>query len=93
MQCNFGGGVRLEKNSVRTERVRWEGGVGGLCSIKPAPGLANGNGDGGTGDRCAKVYACSVCGGTEAIKRVKRQGQARQPLHSLIGIVVGNQTG
>jgi len=60
--------VRLEKNSVRTERMSWEGGAGGVCSIKPAAGLANGNGDGGTGDRCARVYACSVCGGTEAIR-------------------------
>lgn len=60
--------MRCEKNSVRTERVSWEGGAGGVWSIKPAAGLAKGNGEGGTGDRCAKVYACSVCGGTEAIR-------------------------
>ena len=76
--------MRLEKNSVRTERVSWEGGAGGLCSIKPSAGLANGKGDGATGDRCAKVYACSVWGGTEAIKACNTAGSGGTSLVSAL---------
>lgn len=33
--------------------MRGEGGRGGDCRIKPALGTAKGNGEGGTGERCA----------------------------------------
>lgn len=48
--------------------------MGGACRIRPAAGLAKGKADGGFGERYASVYACSVCGGTEAIRAYKVAG-------------------
>ncbi len=43
------------KNSVSAESVRGEGGRNGACKIRPALGMAKGNGEGGTGERCVRV--------------------------------------
>ena len=66
--------------------------MGGSCRIRPAAGLAKGKADGGFGERCASVYACSVCGGTEAIwaykvagSLVRRASSASSPLSPSMG--------